>query len=83
MTELIKISMYRDGGTTVWITPETKAGIKTVEDARDCKKYYLDNRLGSSTKGELFDEYPNYKNAKMLDKSQFIFLDDTVKNIKV
>jgi hypothetical protein len=29
MIDLIKISIYRDGGTTVWIEPTVKASLKT------------------------------------------------------
>ena len=39
-----------------------------------CKRYYLDNRIGSNTKGELFDRYPEYGGAELLDKSNFNFI---------
>ena len=74
MKDLIKTSAYRDGGTTVWIEPSVKDNLKTIEDAENCQKYYLDNRIGSKTKGELFDKYPSDEEAKLIDKSQFNFL---------
>ena len=74
MVDLIKTSIFRDGGTSVWIELSIKNSLKTIEEAQNCQKYYLDNRIGSQTKGELFDNYPSHKDAKMLDKSQFNFI---------
>lgn len=74
MIDLIKTSIYSDGGTTVWIEPSVKENIKSIEEAQNCQKYYLDNRIGSQTKGELFDKYPSDEDAKMLDKTKFNFL---------
>jgi hypothetical protein len=79
MTEIIKISVYRDGGTSAWIEPLVKESIKTVKQAKEAKKYYLDNRIGSMTKGELYDRYPSEKDAKILDKTKFRFLEDNEK----
>lgn len=74
MIDLVKISIARDGGTSQWIEPSVKEAIKTIEDAKNCQKYYLDNRIGSETKGELFDRYPGNEGAIMLDKSKFNFI---------
>ena len=74
MKDLIKISICRDGGTSVWVEPSVKASIKTIKEAQDCKKYYLDNRIASKTKDELYDRYPSDEGAIILDKSQFNFL---------
>jgi len=74
MVDIIKTSIFRDGGTSVWIELSIKNSLKTIEEAQNCQKYYLDNRIGSQTKGQLFDKYPSDKDAKMLDKSQFNFL---------
>lgn len=74
MTDLVKITVYKDGGTSVWVRPEVKASVKTIQKALDCEKFYLDNRIGSSTKGELFDKYPGEEDAVMLDKTQYNFL---------
>jgi len=74
MIDLIKTSIIRDGGTSVWVRPEVKASVKTIQEALNCEKFYLDNRIGSSTKGELFDKYPGEEGAVMLDKTQYNFL---------
>jgi hypothetical protein len=64
---LIKINIYKDGGTSVWINKIDKT------DFKNTPLFYLDNRIGSTTKGELFDKYPDDENALMLDKTNFIF----------
>lgn len=74
MIDIIKISNISDGGTTVWIEPRMKEIVKTIEEAQNCQKYYLDGRLGSGHKGELFDKYPSDKDAKILDKTKFNFI---------
>lgn len=74
--DLIQISICRDGGTSCWIEPNVKASIKTIEEAEKAQKYYLDNRFNSSTKGELFDRYPNKEGAITLDKTNFNFLNN-------
>jgi hypothetical protein len=74
MIDLIKLSTYLDGGTIVWIDPNVKMNVKTIEEAQNCQKYYLDNRMDSTTKGELYDKYPSHINAKILDKSKFNFI---------
>lgn len=78
MKDLIRVSIYKDGGTSVWIELSIKEGLKTIEDVRYCQKYYLDNRIGSTTKGELFDKYPGDEGATMLDKSEFKFLEKDI-----
>lgn len=47
-------SRYKDGGTDVYVD---KKG----------KKYYKDGRIGTKTKGKIFDRYPKDKGAKILD----------------
>lgn len=76
--DIIEISRYLDGGTSVWISVEDFYSIKsestTFYDVKDSLKYYLDNRIGSNTKGELYDGHPSYEGAKILDKSNFNFV---------
>jgi hypothetical protein len=74
MKDIIEISRYKDGGTSVWIEPSVKSSLKTIEEADNCQKYYLDNRIGSTAKGELYDRYPNEEGALMLDKNNFNFI---------
>ena len=78
MIDIIEISRYRDGGTSVWISVEDFYSIKsespTFLDVKDSLKYYLDNRIGSTTKGELYDGYPSDEGAKILDKSNYNFV---------
>lgn len=74
MKDIIEISRYRDGGTSVWIEPSVKSSLKTIEEADSCQKYYLDNRINSTTKGELYDKYPNEEGAVILDKNNFNFI---------
>lgn len=72
----IKIKMttiYRDGGTSVWMEPSVIASVKTIEEAQNAQKYYLDKRFGSATIGELFDAYPS-KGGKQLDKENYEFI---------
>lgn len=76
MIDIIKEGTYHDGGTSIWINPDVKKELKTIDDAKNCQKYYLDNRIGSQTKGELFDKYPGDKDAIILDKSQFNFINN-------
>ena len=49
-----EISMYKDGGTTVY--KSTKG-----------KLYYKDGRLRTETKGKIYDRYPSDEGAKLLD----------------
>lgn len=72
--DIIQLSIYRDGGTTVWVSVEDRYVIKKAEDIENCKKYYMDNRISSNTKGELYDSYPSAKGAKILDKSNYNFV---------
>ncbi len=44
--KIVHTTSYLDGGTIVLLT-DTK------------KRYYIDNRLGSRTVGEVFDSYPS------------------------
>jgi hypothetical protein len=74
MIDLIKTSIIKDGGTSVWIRSEVKASLKTIKEAQNCEKFYLDNRIGSSTRGELFDRYPDEEGAVILDKTKYNFL---------
>lgn len=72
--DIIEISRYLDGGTSVWISVKDRYRVKTIKEAMDCKKYYLNNQIGSATKGELYDKYPSDKGAKILDKSNYNFV---------
>lgn len=69
-----KVSVCLDGGATRWIEPAAKASIKTMEAVKSAKHYYLDNRIRSTTKGELFDRYPGDEGAVILNKENFEFL---------
>jgi len=64
--DLTLISTYEDG-TTEWLDKNDYV-IKL-------KRFYLDNRPGSVTKGELFSHHPNTQSAVMLDKSLYNFLE--------
>jgi len=75
MKTLIKIEMYRDGGTTVYVEENDYPNIET--DYSNITMYYLDKRIASKTRGEIFDKYPSEEGAIMLDKSQFILKDNT------
>lgn len=72
MKKLIKIDVYKDGGTEVWIEYSVT---QTIGGSESAKKYYLDYRIISTTQGELFDRYPGDEGAIILDKSEFEFLD--------
>ena len=74
MIELIEIARYRDGGTIEYVSVADKANIKTMEDAQNCQKYCIDNRIHSTTKGELYDRYPSKEGAKILNKEDFKIL---------
>lgn len=47
-----EIARYRDGGTTRCVDKKGNS-------------YYIDNRIGSTTIGKVFDEYPD--DGKMID----------------
>lgn len=49
----IKLNKYRDGGT-----------VKL--DIYDGDTYYIDNRIGSETKGRMFSRYPSEPSAQQL-----------------
>ena len=71
--DIIKIRQYRDGGTTVWV----EAAVENITNlVPNLEKYYLDKRIHSTTKGELFDRYPGDDGAIILDKNKFNFLMD-------
>lgn len=72
--KLEKVSIYRDGGTSKWIEPSVKESLKTVEEAKIAAYYFVDNRVYSTTKGELFDRYPSNEGAILLNKNNFEFL---------
>ena len=40
----------------------------------NCQKYCIDNRIHSTTKGELYDRYPSKEGAKILNKEDFKIL---------
>jgi hypothetical protein len=81
MIDIIQINLLRDGGTSVWVSTEDIKGIDMNDMISiwniiksDCNKYHIDYRIGSKTKGELFDRYPSDEGAQILDKSQFNFV---------
>jgi hypothetical protein len=49
-----EVGRFRDGGTTHY---RTRLGIDLYED----------NRIGSKTKGAIYDRYPNDKDAKLVN----------------
>jgi hypothetical protein len=49
------IDYYRDGGT------------KIVEDIKTGTRYFIDKRIGSKTRGKVFDRYPSHEGAKQVD----------------
>lgn len=51
-----KISTYRDGGTQHFI-----------DNNDPSKEYYKDGRIGSNTRGKIFDHYPGQEVSKELD----------------
>jgi hypothetical protein len=53
---LFVVDSYRDGGTKLCRDKDNPE-----------KKYYIDGRFKSETKGKIFDKYPGYKGAEMLD----------------
>ena len=79
--DLIRISIYRDGGTSMWMTPNEKErlesfgrehGIDSLKsEIEKSERYFLDNRIRSTTKGMLFDKYPSDIDAKQVDKKNF------------
>ena len=54
---------YKDGGT------------KEYRDKNN-NKYFLDYRINSKTRGELFDRYPDESGAIMLDLNEFSLSDN-------
>jgi len=49
-----KVSTARDGGTTIYVD-------------KDGKRYWKDWRIGSQSKGSVFDRYPSDDGAKILN----------------
>lgn len=74
MKTLEKISVYRDGGTILYVEKLPKDKPHFLTSLQTQPKYFLDGRFDSPTKGELFDRYPGDNGAKQVDKSQFIFI---------
>lgn len=75
-TKLIKFAVYTDGGTTIWIDKDKASTIKTLVEVQEFLNdecFYIDNRINSTTKGELFNKYPSKEDAVILDKSLFEF----------
>lgn len=56
-----EVTMYREGGTTKYIDEKGN-------------EYFKDNRLGTKTKGKIFDKYPKEEDAKILDVELEILL---------
>jgi hypothetical protein len=54
--------MFLDGGTRKYL-------------GSDGNVYYVDDRLQTTTKGEIYDSYPGNKDAKMLNKNDFEFVE--------
>ena len=54
--EIKKFEMYRDGGT---IELETDKGI-----------FCFDERIGSNTKGRIYDGYPKSDNSNLIENSE-------------
>lgn len=47
------MSVYKDGGTYTFV--------------KNNKKYYVDQRIGSTTKGKVYDRYPGHAGATIVD----------------
>lgn len=73
--ELIVFAIAKDGGTKKCIEKSVKESLKTIDDLRNVKYYYIDGRIGSNTRGELYDRYPSDAGATILDKNLFNILD--------
>lgn len=71
MKNLTLLGQFRDGGTEIYIDMETVLDPDSTESINKAKHYYLNNRIGSKNKGELFDYYPITADSMPLDKSQF------------
>lgn len=71
---LVRTSILRDGGTIQYMEESVKASIKTVKDVQNAKKYYIDGRFASHTRGELFDRYPKDEGAVQLNKDDYEFI---------
>lgn len=70
------IGIYKDGGTKFYIEEGSIKNLKIIIEVKDLKKYYIDGRFKSPTKGELFDRYPSEEGAVLLDKSLYEFLNN-------
>jgi hypothetical protein len=62
LVKVKKQSIYRDGGTTTYID-------------KDGKRYFEDNRIGTSTKGDIYDRYPSDPESKKID-IQLVIVND-------
>ena len=81
--ELIRLSIYRDGGTTSWATQEEMNRLESfgrehgidalTEEMEKSERYWIDGRMGSATKGVMFDGKPGNPNSKQVDKDGFTF----------
>jgi len=61
MIKVKEVTKYMDGGTTKYIDEKGN-------------EYFKDNRLGTKTKGKIFDKYPKEEDAKILDVELEILL---------
>jgi hypothetical protein len=65
---LIKQDFLLDGGTSIWIRAD-------ADEKNPLEKFYLDYRIGSSTKGELYLNYPGNEGAVLLNKELYKFIE--------
>lgn len=70
-TKLREVSIIKDGGTIVLFDNTDYESIRIPQDVILAKKYYIDNRIGSTTKGDLFGRYPSDKDAIKLNINNF------------
>jgi hypothetical protein len=68
-TKLTECDAYKDGGTIEYCDENNN-------------RYFVDGRIRSKTKGELFDRYPSDKGAKILDQNNFEIEDPLIEKIK-
>jgi len=81
--ELIRLAIYRDGGTTTWVTQKEMDRLESfgrehgidalTEEMNKSERYFIDGRIGSNTKGIMFDKHPRNPDAKQVDKNNFTF----------
>lgn len=70
--KLVKVDIYRDGGTTKWVSQDDYEKLKKPKETGNVTHYYLDNKIASDTNGCLLDAYPG-SNANVLDITLFDF----------